>query len=79
MRAKWGPFLGNPSDIDGSRAGENIAENGSAWLYAMVIGERGREVILIEAQFATLPLKSFRGTLEKYPCWPTAAQKSINL
>ena len=45
----------------------------------MVIGERGREVILIEAQFATVPLKSFRGTLEKYPCWPTAAQKSINL
>ena len=73
MRAKWGPFLGNPSDIDFMGAGrrKTLQKNGGAWLYAMVIGERGREVILIEAQFATVPLKSFQGTLEKYSCWPT--------
>ena len=50
--------------------GKHCRKKGGAWLYAMVIGERGREVILIEAQFATLPLKSFQGTLEKSPCWP---------
>ena len=31
----------------------------------MMIGERGREVILIETQFATLPLKSFPGDTGK--------------